>query len=954
MAPPQQDEDEEARSPLPLTVNSRTFSVLHEKSVAVTKVALCPKMDLIALLAGDGSLVVLRTISWQKLHALPAAELRDENRVTDLAWSPDGNMLALGHERGAISFFDVEKGEPSPLPLGARPPEALDHSEVLVLGWFTQHRDAPRLSALDWEKDQSRIAASYYLERDAVFLEDLPALGPQSGSFAAPKDRKEEPVGAKLTAGSASLDILVACFKSGNVLVLSSGLFPLLSLRLQDLVPSPSASSTNGGGNSSGDSPPSVFGTPSSPSPKPLSLQSTQPRATTPRVSSPSPGYPPHPMPRSSPPDKRPPQSNILRVQSITATPDLRTLLFAVGHGENAQDGTSLLALPTTSFWENRHQLKPLTSAFAALSSLVTHLQDALNLAERHWSESVRTLDIKLELLNNLLRDYACEASAREVFLSLVLSGVACPALNQYLSQNCSEPQQHNLFRLSKIIDEKVASVESLLREQVGRVAEMVVFHASKLRGLSRMGDGYRTVGLSARALSSLVDAAVNLSLKAEEALKKVQEARQNLKVFLLWLLDTMQHLPAGTGEETPAATRAGRLTFRHSTKHVRMLLAFLRRPHLRPSAAAAAAGGGGGGGDENVEGGTKKPMDPGGCGNTEAVIAVQISAYFKDEPLPSAVEAAGVGATPSATAETGEGDDLASASLRMQVSEVRSRFEAVFKRPLKALKTCLAPSRSLRLTSQPLAAAPDLYVSPTGDPSQILVAAVEGQGTQATLLSVQVNAFAWENDESQPCRSCHNLFLPLKILSLSSPPDRIFQQASLYGGLPLLPSSNPESLVLLARGPPQFLNGRSSAEIWKLPLSSLLSSLTPIHNADEEEEGLPLPPAGQGPSSCFELSEKNALSPESLEGVKARQVAAVAPKQLVLSVTGCRGVATLTSRSNHLVLVDLEEDEGEDDDEDEDEDEEENDEGQGMEVVEWDEKNADDEEEDEDAKSAR
>jgi len=948
MAPTHAQQDEEEAPPLPSTVHSRAFSVLHDKSVAVTKVALCPKMDLIALLAGDGSLVVLRTISWQKLHALPAAELRDENRVTALAWSPDGNVLALGHERGAISLFDVEKGEPSPLPLGARPPEALDQSEVLVLGWFTQHREPSSLSALDWEKDRSRAAASYYLERDAVFLEDLPALGPQNGSFAAPKDRKEEPVGSKLTAGSASLDILVACCKSGGVLVLSSGLFPLLSLRLHDLmVPSPLASSSNGGGDSSGDKPLFVFGTPSAPNHNPSSpLQPTQPRATTPMASSPSPSFPSS-SPSSSTPTKRIPQPHVLRIQSVTATPDLSTLLFAVGHGDNAQDGTSLLALPTTSLWENRHQLKPLTSEFAALSSLVTHLQDALDLAERHWSEGLRTLDIKLELLNNLLRDYACEASAREVFLSLVLSGVACPALNQYLSQNGSEPQQHNLFRLSKTIDDKAASVESLLREQVGRVAEMVVFHASKLRGLARMGDAYRAVGLSARALSSLVDAAVNLSLKAEEALRQVQEARQNLKVFLLWLLDTMQHLPAATGEETPPAANAGKLTFRHSTKHVRMLLAFLRKPYL-PSAPAAAAG--------DVEaGGAKKATVPGGSGNTEAVIAVQVSAYFKDEPLPAAAESAATAGAAAAVTTTGGGGGLASASLRMQVNEVRAQFEAVFKRPLQALKTRLAPSRALRLSTHPLASAPDLFVSPTGDPSQIFVTALEGQGTRATLLSVQVNAQAWKKKSN----SSSNLFFPLKILSLRAPPDRLFQQASLYGGLPLLPSSNPESLVLLARGPPQFLNGRSSAELWKLPLCSLLTALTPPHmkEGEEEEEGVPHPSAGQGQSSSSvlleELSVDNVLSLGRVEGLKARQVAAVAPKQLVLSVTGCRGVATLTSRANHLVLVDLEEDEDEDEDEEGGEGGEEEGED-GMEVVEGDEEEEEEEDEDEDAKSAR
>lgn len=99
---------------------------------------------------------------------------------------------------------------------------------------------------------------------------------------------------------------------------------------------------------------------------------------------------------------------------------------------------------------------------------------------------------MKLELLNNLLRDYGCHASAREACLSLVLTGVPCPALHQYLSQNSSEPQRHNTFRLSKAVDEKCAALEALLREQVGRAAETLVFRASKLRGLARVGDEYQ------------------------------------------------------------------------------------------------------------------------------------------------------------------------------------------------------------------------------------------------------------------------------------------------------------------------------------------------------------------------------------------------------------------------------------------------------------------------------
>ncbi|EKU20098.1 anaphase promoting complex subunit 4, partial [Nannochloropsis gaditana CCMP526] len=142
-----------------------------------------PKMDLIALLRTDGSVVVLRTISWQRLNTLPAATLQDEKRVTAMSWSPDGNVLALGHAQGAISFLDVEKGERARQPLGARPASAVQQG-VEALQWFTQQREPATMSSEDWEKNLTQAAGKYYLDRDAVFWEELPPLGLQSGSFA--------------------------------------------------------------------------------------------------------------------------------------------------------------------------------------------------------------------------------------------------------------------------------------------------------------------------------------------------------------------------------------------------------------------------------------------------------------------------------------------------------------------------------------------------------------------------------------------------------------------------------------------------------------------------------------------------------------------------------------------------------------------------------------------------
>lgn len=147
-------------------------------------------------------------------------------------------------------------------------------------------------------------------------------------------------------------------------------------------------------------------------------------------------------------------------------------------------------------------------------------------------------LEIKLRMFKDLLGNYGCSASMREAFLGLLASGVPTSALAQYLESNGSEAQRTNLYRLQKGLDDKCAAVEGLLRDQVcvggkaraatikgccllccddlppdvgscvwtgrvcwgacvgglqiAQVAEMVVFRASKLRGLALLGGDFK------------------------------------------------------------------------------------------------------------------------------------------------------------------------------------------------------------------------------------------------------------------------------------------------------------------------------------------------------------------------------------------------------------------------------------------------------------------------------
>ncbi len=364
------------------------------------------------------------------------------------------------------------------------------------------------------------------------------------------------------------------------------------------------------------------------------------------------------------------------------------------------------------------------------------------------------------------------------------------------------------------------------------------------------------------------MEAAARLALKAEEALRAVQTARQSLRVFLLWLLDTMQHHHAkaeGGGAAPVPPPKGGGGGFRHVPKHVRLLLSFLRKAPL--------------------------PLPPGEGGkpsNAEAIVGVHVAAYFKDGPLPLPTPPKeGPGEE-----EGGDEDDLAPVSLRTQTQALRAAFEAVFRRPLDSLRGQLGSPRLLRLPPSTDAPPPAFYPSLTPTAPPILCALVSPE--RAVLLALD------------PAGTT-----PAAAVALHPPPGRRWQQAALYGPVSLVPSQNEEALVLVARGvggARSSSSGRAAAELWKLPLGSLLPALTPLP-----------PPSHGGDNSAFLLSQALALS--EIEGAKGRELSQMAPQLLRLAVTGSRGVATVTSRATYLALVDMEEDEEEEEEEEEEDD---------------------------------
>lgn len=74
-------------------------------SVGVRLIALCPRMDLVAL-ALDGDTLAIQRLSWQRL-ATVAPPAPPAGAVSSLAWAPHGDALAVGTATGALRIVRV-------------------------------------------------------------------------------------------------------------------------------------------------------------------------------------------------------------------------------------------------------------------------------------------------------------------------------------------------------------------------------------------------------------------------------------------------------------------------------------------------------------------------------------------------------------------------------------------------------------------------------------------------------------------------------------------------------------------------------------------------------------------------------------------------------------------------------------------------------------------------------
>lgn len=121
---------------------------------------LCPSMDIVVVTT-PSSLFLHRTVSWQKLASLSAADF-DNEQVNHVAWSPDGRAMAIALSNGTIVLHHIEGMSSSASSsmeanTASHTIDDLEHDAIVVLTWAHVGRPHTnwRLSNDEFEIEES-------------------------------------------------------------------------------------------------------------------------------------------------------------------------------------------------------------------------------------------------------------------------------------------------------------------------------------------------------------------------------------------------------------------------------------------------------------------------------------------------------------------------------------------------------------------------------------------------------------------------------------------------------------------------------------------------------------------------------------------------------------------------------------------------------------------------------
>jgi hypothetical protein len=209
--------------------------------------------------------------------------------------------------------------------------------------------------------------------------------------------------------------------------------------------------------------------------------------------------------------------------QNMVCTSDLTHLLV-----QGSTSRLTLFHLPALA--QYRYPLQVISALYCSMSSHLMAIQQCMKELSAAWKSSLKPLDMKLDSLKRLLKNYDVSKNVRTVLYEYILVGsVEDEPVTSALDQFFSNVQMNDqlIQRLERSLHSAVANVETLARRGLLSPTRYLAYEA---------GDLQSEPLISAKSSVELQRACSVLVLAAEDVVARIVEARFRLRDLVSWL----------------------------------------------------------------------------------------------------------------------------------------------------------------------------------------------------------------------------------------------------------------------------------------------------------------------------------------------------------------------------------------------------------------------------------
>jgi len=478
-----------------------SLEVIQRKNVGARCIALCPTMDLVAIVNEEGSLTVVRTMSWEKVLIKSASDIAiSTSRASAVTFSPSGKLIALGHESGEVSVVLIETSAIKQAHMATAGHSNGSASSVSHITWSSTSSWGHTLKSVGYPTTLFSHAAALVdpagLDLDEAAGMDMADAGDSAG------DLPYFP-GAKDTA------LLVLC-EDGLLTVYLWGNFPLFSFQTNQQSFNMQFQSSAAGAGAKGSVLPF------------LSAQDGRGMSYVGRVGMPL------LLIHSTADDQKPPR--LVHVEQLLLQAMATATATAAAPAQVSSNDFSSAAPSLAGIIPGKQHMH-IAAVILKLKADVASMHSLLLTCHRKWKEACKTVLPKLGLLQTVLDGYQIKMSPIHFMYSVCHSGLWHPAAILSFSQHYNE---QGLNRLRSSIDSATNLIMKILQIRIQSVATNIILRCKGLKEIIEVMRACGGPGIIAEAsIAALHNNAEHVLFKLDDT---IHEARSARDAFLLYI----------------------------------------------------------------------------------------------------------------------------------------------------------------------------------------------------------------------------------------------------------------------------------------------------------------------------------------------------------------------------------------------------------------------------------